>query len=112
MSVSIQGNLRTITVIMNYDGFSDLADNCPLTPNANQNNLDSDATGDACDSETRITSNTILTSDTSLFGDLVVETGVALTINPGVTLDIDFANQKILVKFGGGILVKSGGTIT
>jgi hypothetical protein len=47
-----------------------------------------------------------------LVGDLVVETGVLLTINPGVTLDVDFANQKILIKFGGGILIKSGGTIT
>ncbi len=62
--------------------------------------------------ETTITSNTILTTNTSLAGDLVVETGVILTINPGVTLDIDFVNQKILIKFGGGILIKSGGTIS
>jgi hypothetical protein len=41
-----------------------------------------------------------------------VETGNVLTINPGVTMDIDFVNNKILVKFGGGILIKSGGTIT
>jgi hypothetical protein len=94
------------------DTILDGSDNCPLTPNANQNDLDSDGTGDACDSQTLITSNTILTSDTSLAGDLTVETGIVLTINPEVTLDIDFVNQKILVKFGGGILIKSGGTIT
>jgi len=94
------------------DGVSGDIDNCPNVSNANQNDLDSDGTGDACDSETIITSNTILSTDTSLAGDLVVETGIVLTINPGVTLDIDFVNQKILVKFGGGILIKSGGTIT
>ena len=94
------------------DGIIDDDDNCPNVSNVNQNDLDSDGTGDACDSETIITSNTILTSDTSLVGDLTVETGIVLTINPGVTLDIDFVNQKILVKFGGGILIKSGGTIT
>jgi len=94
------------------DTILDGSDNCPLTANVNQNDLDSDGTGDACDAETIITSNTILTTDTSLGGDLVVETGVLLTINPGVTLDIDFVNQKILIKFGGGVLIKAGGTIT
>ena len=63
------------------------------------------------DGQTTITSNTILTTNTSLVGDLIVEPGVVLTINPGVTLDIDFVNQKILIKFGGGILIKAGGTI-
>jgi hypothetical protein len=43
---------------------------------------------------------------------LIIEPGVVLTINPGVTMDMDFVNQKILIKFGGGILVKSGGTIS
>jgi hypothetical protein len=94
------------------DGVSGEIDNCPATPNADQNDLDSDGTGDLCDTETIITSNTILTTSTSLEGDLIVEQGSLLTINPGVTLDIDFVNQKILIKFGGGILIKSGGTIT
>jgi hypothetical protein len=94
------------------DTISDGSDNCPLISNENQIDLDSDGTGDVCDSQTTITSNTILDDDTSLLGDLTVETGVVLTINPGVTMDIDFVNNKILVKSGGGILVKSGGTIT
>ena len=94
------------------DTILDGSDNCSLIANVNQNDLDSDATGDACDSQTIITSNTILTTDTSIGGDLVVETGVVLTINPGVTMDIDFVNNKILVKSGGGILIKAGGTIT
>jgi len=93
------------------DTIDDVNDNCPLISNLNQNDLDSDDTGDVCDSETLITTNTVLTADTSLAGDLVVEPGFVLTINPGVTLDIDSVNHKILVKFGGGILIKSGGTL-
>jgi hypothetical protein len=93
------------------DTVLDASDNCPLISNVNQNDLDSDTIGDACDSQTIITSNTILSTDTSIGGDLVVETGFVLTINPGVTMDIDFVNQKILIKSGGGLLVKSGGTI-
>jgi hypothetical protein len=94
------------------DGIPDSSDNCPSIANANQNDLDLDNTGDACDPSTVITSDTTLTADTILDGDLVVESGFVLTINPGVTLDIDFVNQKVLVKSGGGILVKSGGNIT
>jgi hypothetical protein len=94
------------------DTIVDVSDNCPLISNLNQNDLDSDGTGDACDSETVVASNTILTADTSLAGDLVVEPGFVLTINPGVTLDIDLVNHKISVKSGGGIFIKSGGTIT
>jgi len=44
------------------DGVSGDIDNCPNVSNANQNDLDSDGTGDACDSQTIITSNTILTT--------------------------------------------------
>jgi len=94
------------------DGVPNVSDNCSLISNLNQNDLDSDGIGDACDSETSIISNTTLVTDTSLAGDLIVESGFNLTINPGVTLDVDFVNQKILIKLGGGILIKSGGTIT
>ena len=94
------------------DGVSGEIDNCSNVSNPDQNDLDLDETGDLCDSETIITSNTNLTTSTSLGGDLVVETGNMLTIFPGVTLDIDFLNHKILVKFGGGILIKLGGIIT
>ena len=87
-------------------------DNCPVTSNANQSDTDSDGIGNACDAITTITSNIILTSNTVLVGDLVVESGGLLTINPGVTLDFDFVNQKILIKFGGKILIKPGASIT
>ncbi len=33
------------------DGLADASDNCPLTPNGDQSNLDRDAAGDACDDD-------------------------------------------------------------
>jgi hypothetical protein len=44
-------------------------------------------------------------------GSLIVENNSVLTIPDGVTLDIDFANHNLTVKFGSGILIKSGGAI-
>ncbi len=37
---------------------------------------------------------------------------VLLTIPSGLTLDIDFVNNHLLVKSGSGVLIKSGGTVT
>jgi subtilisin family serine protease len=45
-------------------------------------------------------------------GSLIVQNNSVLTIPNGVTLDIDFANHNLTVKFGSGILIKSGGAIT
>jgi subtilisin family serine protease len=45
-------------------------------------------------------------------GSLIVENNSVLTIPDGVTLDIDFVNHNLTVKFGSGILIKSGGTIS
>lgn len=94
------------------DGVSDDIDNCPNISNENQNDLDSDGKGNQCDSETLIISNVTLPMDSSLGGDLVIEPGAILTINPNVTLEIDFKNNKVLVKFGGGILIKSTGKLS
>ncbi len=36
---------------LDLDGVADLSDNCPLTPNGDQSNLDRDTIGDACDDD-------------------------------------------------------------
>jgi len=94
------------------DGVPNNEDNCPSVFNTNQLDMDNDTIGDACDPNTEITTNTILTEDTSLSGDLTVD-GATLTVPVGITLDFDFINNKILVKAPNGkILVQSGGKIT
>ena len=44
-------------------------------------------------------------------GNVIVQNNAVLTIE-GITLDIDFASFTLTVKSGGGVLIKSGGTIT
>jgi hypothetical protein len=45
-------------------------------------------------------------------GSLIVQNNSVLTIPNGVTLDIDFQNHNLTVKFGSGILIKDGGSIS
>ncbi|MFB5617955.1 MAG: hypothetical protein ACE5Q4_04775, partial [Nitrosopumilus sp.] len=59
------------------------------------------------DSSCEMTGNAVING-----GSLIVQNGAVLTIPNGVTLDIDFVNHNLTVKFGSGILIKSGGKIT
>jgi len=94
------------------DGISGDIDNCPEISNSTQDDIDSDLIGNECDPQTIISTDTLLDSNASLGGDLIVESGSLLTIAPGVSLDVDFVNHYVMVKFGGGILIKSGATLT
>jgi len=94
------------------DGIIDTIDNCPITPNSNQIDLDSDSIGDVCDPETMIISNTVLSTDTLLGGNLTVDNNSLLTINPDKTLTFNFTQNNILIKFGSGILIKNGSKIS
>jgi plastocyanin len=59
-----------------------------------------------------VESSCVLSSNTTIYGNVIVQNGVVLEIPSGVTLDIDFANHNLTVKSGGGVLIKNGGSIT
>jgi len=54
----------------------------------------------------------ILESDAIIEGNVIVQNNSVITILPGVTLDIDFENNFLQVKFGSGVRIKAGGTLT
>ena len=53
-----------------------------------------------------------LSSNTTVPGDVIVESGVTLTIPNGVTLNIDFTSHHLLVKSGGKVIIQPGGKIS
>ncbi len=59
-----------------------------------------------------ITSSCTLTSSATAPGDVIIQNGAVLTILPGRSLDIDFANNFLKIKSGSGILIRSGGSLT
>lgn len=48
----------------------------------------------------------------TITGNVIVNSPTLLTIPKGIELDVDFANQHLIVKNGAGVLIKSGGKIT
>jgi hypothetical protein len=58
-----------------------------------------------------ITSNCILNSTSTAPGNIIVQSGKVLTIPSGLKLTIDFKHYHLLVKSGGGVLIKAGGAI-
>jgi|CXWL01.1.fsa_nt_gi hypothetical protein len=60
----------------------------------------------------------ILTQSYTAPGDVILDTpafsnsNVSVTINPSVTLNLDFVNHKLLIKSGNALLIKSGATVT
>ena len=66
----------------------------------------------AANVDTIISSNCTLTSSITAGGSVRVQSGAVMTIPSGVILDIKFATKNLTVESGGGVLIKSGGTIT
>jgi sugar lactone lactonase YvrE len=92
------------------DGIPDGTDNCPDDSNAGQEDMDSDGSGDVCDSLNEITSDTIVSSSVTILGNLIVQNNSLLTINSGVTVTIP-SGSNITIESGSGVLIKSGGTL-
>jgi photosystem II stability/assembly factor-like uncharacterized protein len=58
-----------------------------------------------------VTTTCTQSSNITLPGDLIVQPGAVLTIPNGVTLNLNFGTNHLLVKSGGGVLIKAGGRI-
>jgi len=59
-----------------------------------------------------VSSTCTMTGDATALGNVIVPSGIVLTVPNGITLDINFATKKLTVQAGGGVLIESGGTIT
>ncbi len=58
-----------------------------------------------------ITSSCTLSSTSTAPANVIVQSGAVLTIPNGLQLNMDFAHYHLLVKSGGGVLIKAGGKI-
>ncbi len=95
---------------MDGDGVSDVDDNCPNVSNPLQEDLDADGIGDVCDTLNEITVDTVVSSNFTSLGNLIVQDNSLLTINSGVTVTIP-SSSNITIQSGSGVLIKSGGTL-
>jgi subtilisin len=58
-----------------------------------------------------ISSSCTISSTVNPPANVIVESGAILTISDGLRLNIDFASHHLLIKAGGGVLIKAGGAI-
>jgi len=77
-----------------------------------------DTTANTCDVPSTglmdITSSCVISSfvSSNAPGNVIVRSGAVMTIESGVTFDINFSNFNLTVESGGGVLIKAGGKIT
>ncbi|MDE1867106.1 MAG: S8 family serine peptidase, partial [Thaumarchaeota archaeon] len=58
-----------------------------------------------------ISSSCTISSTVTAPQNVIIQSGAVLTIPNGLTLNIDFVHHHLLVRAGGGVLIKAGGTI-
>jgi hypothetical protein len=58
-----------------------------------------------------ITSSCSISSTATAPANVIVQSGAVLTIPSGMRLNVDFTHYHLLVKSGGGVLIKAGGAI-
>ena len=58
-----------------------------------------------------VTSSCTLASTSTVSANVIVQSGAVLTIPNGLRLHIDFVHHHLLVKSGGGVLIKLGGAV-
>jgi len=92
------------------DGVLDDSDNCPNDFNPNQEDLDRDANGDACDILNEIFTSLTLTQSHTLIGNIIVHDGAVLTIPNSLVLSIPSSNN-LLILFGGVVLIEFSGSL-
>jgi len=107
VTVFVSNNVTSDT---DGDGVSDDVDNCLSVSNPGQEDIDADGQGDVCDTLNVITVDTIVSSNFTSLGNLVVQSNSLLTINSGVTVTIQ-SGSNITIESGSGVLIESGGTL-
>ena len=110
LSISFYGITPAYAVDTDLDGIDNEDDNCPLVANPNQTDTDVDDIGDACDFTFNLFTDTVLSSDFIVPGNLFVEDNSILTVSSGVTLSIPSGNN-LAIESGSGISIEFGGTV-
>ena len=109
-SVSISGKLAMVGGWGNDDDGSESGSAYIFDLDSNGPDLDGDGTPDSSDPINVITSDTTLTTNHTVIGNVIVQDNVVLTIPDGLTLSIP-SGSNITILLGGGVLIEFGGTL-
>lgn len=109
-SASISGKLAMVGGWGNDDDGANSGSAYIFDLDSNGPDLDGDGTPDSSDPINVITSDTTLTTNHTVIGNVIVQDNVVLTIPDGLTLIIP-SGSNITIQLGGGVLIEFGGTL-